>query len=86
MGKATAAARAALPIPISVHSIFVWTPKNVWLPVFGIFIVHTDVDANQSSATHSCYGISVCSVFVWTPKNVCLSMFRIFNVRNINRC
>ena len=60
MGKATAAARAVLPIPVSVHSIFVWTPKNVWLPVFGIFNVHTDVDANESSATHSYY----CAVFL----------------------
>ena len=53
MGKATVAARAVLPIPVSEHSIFIWTPKNVWLPVFGIFNVHKDVDANDSCANHS---------------------------------
>ena len=41
MGKAREAARAALSIPTSVCSV----QTVAWLPVFGIFNLHADVDA-----------------------------------------
>ena len=45
LGEATEAARAALPIPINVCSNFEsYVQIIVWLPVFGIFDVRTDVD------------------------------------------
>ena len=40
----TAATRAALPIPIHVCSIFVCPNNGIWLPVLGMFNVHTNVD------------------------------------------
>ena len=40
LGKATAAARAAPPIPNSACGILV-RPNKTWLPVLGIFNVHT---------------------------------------------
>ena len=44
MDKATAA-RAALSIPNSAHVIFLCVQTKIWLPVFGIFNVRTDVNA-----------------------------------------
>ena len=50
----TAAARAALPIPISVCSVFVCQDNGIWLPGFGIFNVWTVVDA--CGCTRGLYG------------------------------
>ena len=47
MSKTTAAARRALPIPISVCGISERVQTIVWLPVFGIFNVRTDAEAGD---------------------------------------
>ena len=47
MSKTTAAARRALPIPISVSGIFVRVQTTVWLPAFGNFNVYTDTEASD---------------------------------------
>ena len=53
-GYSTAAAGAALPIPISVWVTFFCVQTMVWLTVFGIFNVHTDIDA--CDCTRRLYG------------------------------
>ena len=53
LGKATAAARAALPIPIGVCSVFV-CPDSVWLALLGILNLPTDVEA--CDCTRGLYG------------------------------
>ena len=45
LGKATAVAKAMLPIPTCVCSTFICIPTVVWLPILGIFNVYTDVNA-----------------------------------------
>ena len=47
MSKTTAAARRALPIPISVSSISVCVQTMVWLPAFGNFNACTDTEASD---------------------------------------
>ena len=41
LGKATAATKAVLPIPASVHIVFSCVQTNVCLPVFGIVNMHS---------------------------------------------
>ena len=53
LGKATAAARAALPIPVDVCSVIVCPNNGIWLPVVEDFNVITDVDTCE--CTHGLY-------------------------------
>jgi len=45
LSKATAAAKAALYPFLPVCAVFLHVQTMVWLPVFGAFNVHTNVDA-----------------------------------------
>ena len=52
--RGTAAARTVLPIPISMCAVFSRVQIMVWLPLFGIFNVRTDVEA--CDCTRGLYG------------------------------
>ena len=54
LGKTTAAARAALPIPTRVCNVFMHPGVPSRLPMFGIFNMRADVD--KRDCTRGLYG------------------------------